>query len=162
MCLISPKPRLPQVPTRPQHILWRSSQIDPSVDPSPPPPDSSPQVSIPGCWNSCFKKHELKHWIPWLHFEGDPQIKDAELLPKKSILTGELLELHCDEAKEASQVAGQQGTENIPKPIWHYTYGQSSCYFRCQTDARSSPKVNQCASVNQVLLADDLPPPGIK
>ncbi|KAK4824742.1 hypothetical protein QYF61_018214, partial [Mycteria americana] len=35
---------------------------------------------------------------------GDPQIKDTELLPEKIILTRELLELHCDEAKEASQV----------------------------------------------------------
>lgn len=61
MSFISLEPRLPQVPMRSQHILGRSSQTHSSVDPSPPPPDSALQVQIPGCWNSYFKKHELKH-----------------------------------------------------------------------------------------------------
>lgn len=80
-------------------------------------------------------------------------------MPEKSILTGQLPELCCDEAKKAIQEATQQCTENTSQSQSGTTLLDS---LPAISDARSPPSVNQCTSVNQVILADNLAPPGIK
>lgn len=140
------EPSLAQVPRRSQHVLGGSFCKHPWVNASHLPPDSALQVLIPSCKTLC-SKNELKYWIPWLHFEGDPGMEESAF-PEKSILMGAPgapSRWQCNSAQK------RHTRDNMAL--------QPSCYFRCQTDTISSSGLNQCASVNSVTLSDDMPPP---
>lgn len=141
------EPSLAQVPRRSQHVLGGVLLGTPMSECQPPSSWFCSTGSYSKLQNSLCSKTELKYWIPWLHFEGDPQMEETAF-PEKSILMG------APGAPSRWQCNSAQKRHTRDN-----TALQPSCYFRCQTDTISSSGLNRCASVNLVTLSDDMPPP---